>query len=151
MTYLWKELLFLFRKESHTISFLLHHLQALKLIAVLHVAMSLQNICSVKNQKNYTEATHYNLFSLTCLYKYLFLETIPTNLWKKVQQQCFMKPSEFLHHRCYLITKYLVWFQIWSSPHVKVYVKLRFCFNERLKCSVVIWFQSSLNLTLDLP
>ena len=42
--------------------------------------MSLQNMCSVKNRKNYTEATHYNLFSLTCLYKYLFLQTIPTNL-----------------------------------------------------------------------
>ena len=27
---------------------------------------------------------------------------------------------------------------IWSSPHLKVYVKFRFCFNERLKCSVVI-------------
>ena len=56
-----------------------------------------------------------------------------------------------LHHGCYLVTKYLVCFQIWSSPHVKVYVKFRFCFNERLICSVVIWFQSNLNLTLDLP
>ena len=33
---------------------------------------------SVKNQ-NYTEVTYYN-FSLTCLYKYLSLQTIPTNL-----------------------------------------------------------------------
>ena len=24
----------------------------------------------IKNQRNYTEATYYNLFSLTCLYKY---------------------------------------------------------------------------------
>ena len=35
---------------------------------------------SVKNQKDYTEATYYHLFSLTCLYKYLSLQTIPTNL-----------------------------------------------------------------------
>ena len=34
----------------------------------------------VQNQKNYTEATYYNLFSMTCLYKYLSLQTIPTNL-----------------------------------------------------------------------
>ena len=35
---------------------------------------------SVKNQKNYLEATYYNFFSLTCLYKYLPLQTIPINL-----------------------------------------------------------------------
>ena len=35
---------------------------------------------SVKNQKNYTEATYYNLFSLTFQYKYLSLQTISTNL-----------------------------------------------------------------------
>ena len=35
---------------------------------------------SVKDQKNHTEAIDYNLFSLTCLYKYLSLQTIPTNL-----------------------------------------------------------------------
>ena len=35
-------------------------------------------------------------------------------------------------------------------PHEKVFVKFRFCFNELLKCSVVILFQSNLNLTLNL-
>ena len=35
---------------------------------------------SVENQKNYTKATYYNLFSLTCLYEYISLETIPANL-----------------------------------------------------------------------
>ena len=31
---------------------------------------------------------------------------------------------------------------IWSSPHVKVYVKFRFSFDERLKCKVVIYMIS---------
>ena len=67
------------------------------------------------------------------------------------QQQCFIKPSDLLHHICYLVTKHLVWFQTWRSPHEKVYIKFCFCFNEGLKWSVVLWFQSNLNLTLDLP
>ena len=34
---------------------------------------------SVKSEK-YTESTYHDLFSLTCLYKYLYLQTIPTNM-----------------------------------------------------------------------
>ena len=34
---------------------------------------------SVKSEK-YTESTYHDLFSLTCLYKYLSLQTIPTNM-----------------------------------------------------------------------
>ena len=33
----------------------------------------------------------------------------------------------------------------------KFILNFRFCFNEGLKCSVVMWFQFNLNLTLDLP
>ena len=55
-----------------------------------------------------------------------------------------------LHDNYYLVTKYLVWFQIWPSHSVKVSAQFRFYFNERLTCSVVILFQSNLNWNLDL-
>ena len=114
----------------------------------MHASDNEQGINKLWPQKNCTEATYY-LFSLTCLYKYLSLQTIPTNL--KVGLAAIFHKTIEIHYTCYLVTKHLVWFQIWQSPHEKVYVKFHLCFNEHFECSVVIWFQANLNLTFDLP
>ena len=49
-----------------------------------------------------------------------------------------------------LWTKWL-WVRVYLQSLEKEYVKFRFCFNKRLKCSVVMWFQFNQNITLDLP
>ena len=65
------------------------------------------------------------------------VQTIQTNL-KVGSAAIFHKTIERNSRRRYLVATYWVSLQIWSSPHEKVSVKFRFCFNECLKCSVVI-------------
>ena len=105
---------------------------------------------SVNNQKNYTEATYYNLFSLTCLYKYLSLQTIPTNL-KIGAAAMFHKTIKRTSSQMLFGYKVFGLIPDLAKSPWKSLAKFRFCFNERLKCSVVIWFQSNLNLASDLP
>ena len=61
------------------------------------------------------------------------------------------------HKTIELTSSHVIWLQnIWfDSKFGEVLMKkfvlyFRFCFNEGLKCSVVMWFQFNLNLTLDL-
>ena len=105
---------------------------------------------TIKNQKNYTEVTYYDLLFLACLYKYLSLQTIPTNP-KVGSEAIFHKTTKLTSSQMLFGYKVFGLIPNLAKSHKKVYFKFRFCFNHSLKCSVVIWFQSNLSLNLDLP
>ena len=91
---------------------------------------------SVKSEK-YTESTYHDLLSLTCLYKYYSLQTIPTNL-KVVSAEMFHKTIELTLSHTHFVTRAFGLITILAKFYEKVYIKFPFCFNKGLKCSVVI-------------
>ena len=111
---------------------------------------------SIKNQRNNTETTNYNLFFLSCLYKYsdhlinLFNKWAILTILKIDSAAMFHKSTELISSQILFGYKVCGLIQIWPSYNVKVSTKFRFCFNERLNCSAVKLFQSNLNLILDL-